>query len=372
MNKFDFQKYLKKNPSDLIEKINSSSDGFFHLGVVIPILGESEFIWQTLEKLNEAQRNFAEKVLVLLVFNHNAKTPQNYIDDNLKLLDKLRHSPFPYPELNLSIIDVQKPLRYAVGEARKIGMDSIIKEISPDYSMAKNSIIISLDGDTIVENDYFNKISKFFKENPKTDAAAFEVVHQKSNDEKIEKAIRHYEEYLEKYYLALQEADSPFAYKSVGSAFAVRVSSYIRSGGMRKERAGEDFYFLEAVAKIGRIDFTRIITVHPSPRISKRVAFGTGIAVEEIINGKNYPHFGNKAIRELKKLLASATNENLTSVELFLKLQTAETKEFLITHNFPILWGKVLKNYPTEKLSNQFKYYYFDALKTLQFLKIWQ
>jgi DNA anti-recombination protein RmuC len=87
LNKFDFQKYLKKNPSELIEKINSDSDGFFRIGVVIPILGESEFIADTLKSLAEAQKNFNEKVLVLLVFNFNNKTPKEYIEDNSKLGD---------------------------------------------------------------------------------------------------------------------------------------------------------------------------------------------------------------------------------------------------------------------------------------------
>ncbi len=372
MNEFDFRKYLKKNPSEIVEKINSVSDGFFRIGVVIPILGESEFIWATLSALNEAQKNFAEKVLVLLVFNYNAKTPKNLLDDNQKLLDKLKNSPFPCPELNLAIINLQEPLQYAVGEARKKGMDSIIYLIADDYSKAKNSIIVSLDGDTLVEKDYFQKISDYFADNPKTDAAAFEVIHQQSDDKKIEKAIRSYENYLEEYYLALKECNSPFAYKSVGSALAVRVSSYIQAGGMRKERAGEDFYFLEAVAKIGSVDFVRTIVVHPSPRLSNRVAFGTGTAVEEIINGKVYPIFGKKSRCELKKLLDSATDENLISVEKFLSLQSSETQKFLSEHNFEHSWLKVLQNYPVHKLAQHFKFYYFDALKTLQFLKIWQ
>lgn len=371
MNEFDFRKYLKKNPSETIEKINSVADGFFRIGVVIPILGESEFFYQTLASLAEAQANFKEKVFVLGVFNHNPKTPPEYIQDNEKLLNSLQQNSFPYPNLNFAVINLKSPLRYAVGEARKIGMDSIINVISPDYSMAKNSIIISLDGDTLVEKDYFQKIADFFDNNPKTDAAAFEVIHQKSDDEKIEKAIRDYEEYLEKYYLALKECESPFAYKSVGSALAVRVSSYIQAGGMRKERSGEDFYFLEAVAKIGKVDFVRDIIVHPSPRISRRVAFGTGTAVEEIINGKVYQHFDQIACAELKKLLQSATNENLSSTTKFLSLQHENTAKFLIEHNFEKCWEKVLQNYPAEKLAKQFKFYYFDALKTLQFLKIW-
>ena len=369
MNEFDFQKYLKKNPSEIIEKINSVSDGFFHIGVVIPVLGESEFLWKTLQSLAEAQKNFDKQALILLVFNYNEKTPIEYIRDNEILIEKINQKPFAFLNLNLSIINLKQPLRYAVGEARKKGMDSIIRFISSNYAMGKISIIASLDADTIVEKDYFSKIDEFFTRNPKMDAATFEVIHQKSDDENIEKAIRYYERYLENYYLALKECNSPFAYKSVGSAFAVRVSSYIQAGGMRQERSGEDFYFLEAVAKIGKVEFTREIIVHPSPRISKRVAFGTGIAVEEIINGKNYPDFSTKACCELKKLLDSVEDNNLTSVELFLNMQSAKTREFLIEHNFTKSWKKVLKNYPVTQLAKQFKFYYFDALKTLQFLK---
>ena len=54
---------------EIIEKINSVSDGFFHIGVVIPVLGESEFLWKTLQSLAEAQKNFDKQALILLVFN---------------------------------------------------------------------------------------------------------------------------------------------------------------------------------------------------------------------------------------------------------------------------------------------------------------
>ena len=214
LNEFDFQKYLKKNPSEIIEKINSVSDGFFHIGVVIPVLGESEFLWKTLQSLAEAQKNFDKQALILLVFNYNEKTPIEYIRDNEILIEKINQKPFAFLNLNLSIINLKQPLRYAVGEARKKGMDSIIRFISSNYAMGKNSIIASLDADTIVEKDYFSKIDEFFTRNPKMDAATFEVIHQKSDDENIEKAIRYYERYLENYYLALKECNSPLMISS--------------------------------------------------------------------------------------------------------------------------------------------------------------
>jgi hypothetical protein len=54
---------------------------------------------------------------------------------------------------------------------------------------------------------------------------------------------------------------------------------------MNKRAAGEDFYFLNKLAKVGRIDYIRETCVHPSARVSTRVPFGTGKRIERFLAG---------------------------------------------------------------------------------------
>lgn len=371
MKEFDFLKYLQRNPSKEIENIDQNFDGFFRIGVIIPVLSELEYLEKTLRSLAVAQKKFPEPVLILLVINHGENTQAQYIQDNQKLLAQLRNNSAEFHCSNLAFIDSPTPLKHGVGEARKIGMDSAIK-LMTDAQNAEQSILVSLDADTIVDDDYFVKISQSFETHQDFGGIAFDILHQKSENLAQEQAIRAYERYLEAYYQTLKYANSPFAYKSIGSAFACRVSTYMQAGGMRKVKAGEDFYFLEALAKVHKVYFDRIIVVHPSARLSDRVVFGTGVAIKEIINGKVYGEFGETARNELKKLLNSATQENLKDAEKFIQLQSIPTQKFFEELNFVGKWQKVIQHTQVNKLAYQFRFNFFDALKTLQFLKIWK
>jgi hypothetical protein len=64
---------------------------------------------------------------------------------------------------------------------------------------------------------------------------------------------------------------------------AVKSDAYQKQGGMSKRKAGEDFYFLQKIIKLG--DFTNLntTTVYPSSRMSHRVPFGTGRAITEFM-----------------------------------------------------------------------------------------
>ncbi|MDF1571365.1 MAG: hypothetical protein P1P82_07095 [Bacteroidales bacterium] len=92
-------------------------------------------------------------------------------------------------------------------------------------------------------------------------------------------AIVNYELHQRYYLEAVRYTGYPHAYHTVGSAFAVRAGAYCRQGGMSKRQAGEDFYFIQKVAMQGNFSECNTTTVHPSPRPSDRVPFGTGPAI---------------------------------------------------------------------------------------------
>jgi hypothetical protein len=95
-------------------------------------------------------------------------------------------------------------------------------------------------------------------------------------------AIDRYELFLRSYVLGLEQAGSPYAFQTVGSAMACRASAYVASGGMNRRLAGEDFYFLQQVHKVAGVAPLTGTCVHPSPRSSHRVPFGTGRSVQDM------------------------------------------------------------------------------------------
>ena len=112
-----------------------------------------------------------------------------------------------------------------------------------------------------------------------------------------------YELHLRYYKNALSFVGFPFAFHTIGSAFALTALAYARQGGMNRRKAGEDFYFINKLIKgedFGEINNTKVI---PSSRISDRVPFGTGRARLEAKNNKkdlSYTYSFN-AFLELKK-----------------------------------------------------------------------
>lgn len=366
MKLFDIQKYIRKNPPH--EGISfRSSDGFFSFAVIIPMLNENDNAAEFFTHLKKALANCSENILVAAVVNCNENSPAEYKADNLKLLERLNKNEFQIP--NLTVIDCTsdgKTIKNGVGEARKIGMDYALQYF--DMNNFENSIIASLDADTVIEEDYFNLIRKNFSENPESGALTFNVEHLK--DAENPTAIAHYEHYLSSYRHGLEYAASPYAFYTVGSAFAVRASSYIQAGGMRKLKAGEDFYFLQAVVKSSKVRHCAEITVHPSARFSPRVPFGTGTALRSISNNeKEFIPFPQSAFDDLKKIINAATNENLITPEKFLSVLSPKFIPFFHQHKFTPDWQKVTANMPKSQLRNAFILHWFDGLKTLQFVK---
>ncbi len=85
--------------------------------------------------------------------------------------------------------------------------------------------------------------------------------------------------------------------------------SYIKTEGMNKRKAAEDFYFLEKLAKNFPITKIESATVYPSGRSSWRVPFGTGQRVTRFLaKGQNeYLLYSTESFRILKLWLNELT-----------------------------------------------------------------
>lgn len=351
MREFDVSKYRRKNPAPGLPEKRQ-----YRHAVVIPVYNELTTFAATEHSVREALKEISDPVAVIAVINYPRGTDG---EESQKLLNLIRVGVFP------GVIPIYLPESVGgVGAARKAGMDAFINTLEPG-NMEK-SVIFSLDADTVIEKDYFVKV---LPEALKGGAVSIGFSHQRAADAEHQAAIDHYEKYLQRYVDKLREAGSPYAFFTIGSAFAVRCDAYLKAGGMKVREAGEDFYFLQAVAKSSGVRSLPEKLVHPSPRISSRVPFGTGPAVAGLLKGEKLNEIPDAAFEVLKKVLSIVSDENLSAPEKFLAGLPLKAVEFFMKERFAESWKKVICNLP-ERAGARVEAFneWFDGLKTLRFL----
>jgi len=163
--------------------------------------------------------------------------------------------------------------RHGVGWARKLVMDQIDKEASP------GDIMVSLDADTVISDDYLLSIAMNFKRHSEAVALSAPYFHNLVGDFRANRAMLRYEIYMRHYFLNLARIASPYAFTALGSAMALPVWAYRAIGGMTPKLSGEDFYFLQKLRKFGTVLLWNEEMVYPEARFSDRVFFGTGPAM---------------------------------------------------------------------------------------------
>ncbi len=353
----DFEKYLRKNPAP---KLISAGFKWF---VIIPVYDENEYIGRTLTSLSAVAG--IDQVLVVLVVNHPKDAPLGRKVASVKLLSRLEQHEFPLPNLEYL---VAFDLEGGVGKARKLGMDACLATLDPES--VEQAVFWSLDADSIVARDYIVAVVEELKQHPEFSALSIGIRHQEGNTPELECAIRKYEQYLVHYVERLRSAGSPYAFLAIGSAFAVSSVAYLRAGGMRVRTGGEDFYFLQAVAKIGKVGVLERKLVYPSPRPSDRVPFGTGPMVRNLLVGGAVPEIPDAPFEELRNLLAEVSQTDaLVDPNAFLARLSPAVRNFLLKEGFTKVWSQVLINIPPTPVARQTAFHqWFDGLKTLRLL----
>ena len=444
MKKLKLEKYLEKiQLRRKVETNHIAPTKMYKLTVVIPVYGEHEYIGKTLHFLSANSCNYLDKTLVLLVINNPVEGANiDYVEENQYLLRELKNGFFQEKclsfgqspsilssekqlsfelktldnpslnpllggdqkrvgdehqassiehsvskksqlnRLNLAWIDASSngrelPGRGGVGMARKLGMDSVLNFLSWD----NDPIIISLDADTLVEKNYLAAIECFFYEHKDIAAASVNFKHLPGKTPEEEKAIREYEYSIRYYVESLKRAGSPYAYYSIGSAMVCRADAYIRAGGMKQHRGGEDFYFMQGLRKLGPIMEITDTKVYQSARPSDRVPFGTGPKVQKCLNGTELKLYNSKIFDVLKETLQMIENwinaEDVTDLRQFVDFLPEEANDYFNSLKFYLIWPNILKNNVKgcKELSiNDRKrllwafHVWFDAFKTLKFI----
>ncbi len=334
-----------------------------HIFVALPILNESANINKLLTCIDI--QTFSNFTLVACVNQYdNWWEDDEKVDsckDNQKSISLLNNNnnAFKIEIIDRSTKGTGWPIKKGgVGWARKTLMDYIASKAN------KNDIIVSIDADTYYPTNYLQSIFDFF--NTEKDICGLAIPYYHKLDNNItDRLILRYEIYMRYYLLNMIRINNPYGYTALGSAMAFPVWAYTKAGGLTPVAAGEDFYFLQKLVKLGKIKSWISSVAYPSSRFSNRVLFGTGPALIKGQNGdwESYPHYHFSLfdkIAETYNLFKKLYSEEIvTPMDEFLKNQT----------NSNDIWSPLRKNYKDEKNFVRACINKVDGLRTLQFLR---
>jgi glycosyltransferase involved in cell wall biosynthesis len=259
-----------------------------------------------------------------------------------------------------------------VGMARKAGMDEAVLRFNQLNNPA--GIIVSLDADTLVDDNYLVEVEKYFRRNPLHAGATISFNHRKDGlDEKHLQGIVLYEKYMEYYKRAMGFTGYPYPMFTVGSAFTVTAGAYVRRGGMNRRQAGEDFYFLQNLVQVGTVGEITSTAVHPSARTSDRVPFGTGLAMRKWMKGEEDLHCAYSfeayvALKQFFTRIDSLFQISRQEYDAVLSGLPQSVSEFLIADEFWLELYELNRNCAGIASFRLRFFHIFNAFKILKFL----
>jgi hypothetical protein len=365
------EKYLHRHAAREPWRLEWPGDAPVAHAVVIPALAESAGLFDTLDGLRVAAARTPALTLAIVVVNNRppGHAPAEWILDNQATLARLRplvEESRGWEGLRLGIADAASPglelaPRDGVGMARKIGLDLALGVLH--RAGRPTGALISLDADTQTDAHYLTALHAFFDTAPRW-GAVVPFRHVLSEAPEAQEAMLRYELHLLLHALGLARAGSPYGFPAIGSAMACTASAYAAVSGMRRCQAGEDFYFLQQLAKTGPIALCGGTTVQPAPRVSARVPFGTGRAMatpEEGPCAQTYAP-GNYAV--IGSWLAQFDAEQ-SGAELRNAAAPA-LAEFLGTQDFDTSWQRIQANSRTTAQATAQFHRWFDGFRTLK------
>lgn len=365
--------------------------------VVIPAFAEKDMLFSTLASLAQNSPSSLESSFILCVINNKKNSSCEVKKNNQQTLEyldalvKRKNLEYLNPDqelkealqliadagLRLGFIDASTAGREipdnegGVGMARKIGMDSALNLLQ-EGSLSKK-LILSLDADTLVQSNYLSAIRTCFTGKLKTAVVAYE--HQEPASDEGKAAIYCYEIFLRYWMLGLKYAKSPYAFHSIGSTMVCSADAYLAVRGMNRREAGEDFYFLNKLAKIGKIDYIKKTCVYPSARTSLRVPFGTGKRIHRFLNHECEEYIlPDPQIFEMlaKWLMLMEQPFYYEAKDIVKNAESIHPRlaSFLNDCSFEKAWIRIYNNVKNEQnLINQF-HRWFDGFKTLKLINI--
>lgn len=341
--------------------------------IVVPCYKEPEVL-KTLQSIFSCERgNFVVEIILLV--NSYQKNSASTIEINRKSYQEA----VDFAKKNNSETFFLTPLlvenlpghQTGAGLPRKLGMDEAIRHFKGN----KDGIIVSLDADCSVEKNYITEIFRNFKKY-KLNSATIEFHHpinSLDDSDPLKEAIKNYELYLRYYRAALEYCGYPYAYHTIGSAFAVTAETYRKVGGMGKQQSGEDFYFLQKVFPLGKTKFIDTTRVYPSARLSDRVPFGTGPALAKMLEENNIEKYSYQfaAFEELKLFfdrIDSFFRAPDDDMQKLLKELPSHLVSFLEKNDFTEKINEINQHTSSSKTFRKRFFDYFTAFRILKYL----
>ena len=356
--------------------------------VVIPCYNEPDVL-NTLQCLKGCVMPEAT-VLIAVVINSGEQAIETVLSQNRLTYEEVKR----FSDLNNNsnlifypILCENLPKKHAgVGLARKIGMDLAIHHFKS--TSKSRGIIISLDADCSVSLNFLESIHFEFSRNNKLNATIHNFHHRVGDGFKgmlkngqklrrnyigIENAVRQYETYLRYFSSTLKDIGFPYYYHTIGSAFAVSADAYVRVGGMGRQQGGEDFYFLQKIFQIGGVMELKDTYVYPMARFSDRVPFGTGPALQKIMEESDgvMRVYSKQSFCELKKLFDMSDGFFRKSANDIIKLYShlhPSLISFLQESNFEADLEDCNNNCANLKSFKKRFYHHFNTFKIIKYL----
>jgi hypothetical protein len=364
------------NQKPVISYIQEPPSGLLHFVVVIPAYLEDK----TLITLENLKRTILPKsdveVIVLINFSESDSNSD-------KIKSRALHTEcekwcFANSTVNFkfyTLLAADLPSKHAgAGLARKIGMDQALQRFNKIGQ--SDGIILSLDADSVVDNNYFTAIEEKIFQNDQYGGCIFRFQHPLEGDEysdEIYNAITQYELHLRYYKHILRYTGFPYCQYTIGSCFGVKADFYAQQGGMNRRKAGEDFYFLHKMFPHKLFADINTTSVYPSPRPSMRVPFGTGATITQLLKDKveKYLTYSPEAFFEMKQLFGMVPEFYKISCKTIgekVEHLPFSIKRYLAENNFNLKIEEIKSNTTTETHFNKRFFQWFDGFKVVKFL----
>ena len=178
--------------------------------------------------------------------------------------------------IELDSLEGPTPSAEGVGRARRVGCDTALALIQ--QGVIKSRWIYSGDADAEWPGGFFHSDWP-----AQYSAVCLPFTHGAAGDPAVVAATLIYELKLHHYFLHLQRIGTPYAFHALGSSCAFNSEAYAAVRGVPLRSAGEDFYLLNKLAKVGPVHTARGCGVTLQSRRSKRAPFGTGPSVSELL-----------------------------------------------------------------------------------------
>jgi len=282
------RKYLSAHAQAEVGQRVALSRRYHHVAC-IPACDEVDSLPETLRTLARALDADAAVVIVVINGRVDAAPAIHEANQacarNLREAANLPEAPMAEGRLGpMGIVLVDRftharrlPEKRGVGLARKIAADLALSWM--DDGAIEDRWIRCTDADVRVPPDYWRRPLQRASGQA---AAVYPFVHVPEGDALQRQALAYYDAYLRYYVRGLEQAGSRYAFHTIGSLLAIQADAYAKVRGFPKRLAGEDFYILNKLAKIGCVQTLTGQPIQLRGRTSARVPYGTGVAVAQI------------------------------------------------------------------------------------------